>query len=64
MEDFGTKKCIIYEYESKTSPGNLMKIYVDKEVGWPLKMTLISKDTASMSFDLKIIESNIPGLKK
>jgi len=64
IEDFGTRKCTIYEYES--TPGNLMVIYIDKESVWPIKITFTieTQDMPRISIDLKITESNIPGLKK
>lgn len=67
LEDFGTRKCVIYEYESTSTPGTLMKMYVDKETVWPVKMTFTTEATETipgMSIDLTITESNIPGLKK
>jgi hypothetical protein len=67
IEGFGTRKCTVYEYESLSSPGSLMIVYVDKEVAWPIKITLTTEATQNMpgmSIDLKITESNIPGLKK
>ncbi|MGB9693883.1 MAG: hypothetical protein ACPLYF_03475 [Fervidobacterium sp.] len=67
VEGIGTRTCVIYEYESKTSPGTLMIMYVDKNVGWPIKMRFTSEATQnmpSMSLDLNLTESNIPGFKK
>jgi len=67
IESIGTRTCIIYEYESKTAPGTLMTMYVDKSVGWPVKMKFSSETTQTMpgmSLDLTLTESNIPGLKK
>jgi hypothetical protein len=65
IEGFGTRKCTVYEYE--TSPGSLMIAYVDKETSWPIKFTLTTETTQNapkISMDLKITETNIPGLKK
>jgi len=65
IEGFGTRKCTIYEY--KSTSGSLMTMYVDKETAWPIKMTFTTEATQNMpgmSLDLKITESNIPGLKK
>jgi hypothetical protein len=65
IEGFGTRKCTVYEYE--TSPGSLMIAYVDKETSWPIKITLTTETTQNapkISIDLKITETNIPGLKK
>jgi hypothetical protein len=42
-------------------------MYVDKETAWPVKMAFTTEATQNMpgmSLDLKITESNIPGLKK
>jgi hypothetical protein len=50
-----------------TSPGSLMIAYVDKETSWPIKFTLTTETTQNapkISIDLKITETNIPGLKK
>jgi hypothetical protein len=65
VEGFGTRNCIIYEYES-TNGGSTI-FYIDKSIGWPIKMTFfmkVSEYMPGMSIDLKITESNIPGLKK
>ena len=67
IEGFGTRTCIIYEYESETTPKTLMTIYVDKNVEWPVKIKYSSEaaqEMPSMSIVLTITESNIPGLKK
>lgn len=67
IENFGTRKCIIYEYESETSPGTLMTMYVDKTFGWPIKMKFSSEaenNMPSIPMDLNLIKSNIPDLKK
>lgn len=66
IEGFGTRKCIVYEYES-TPSGSLMIYYVDKEVVWPVKITFSmigAQDIPGLSIDLKITDTNIPGLKK
>jgi hypothetical protein len=65
IEGLGTRKCTVYEYEF--TPGNLIIVFIDKETAWPIKMTFTTEATQSMpglSIDLKIVESNIPGLKK
>jgi len=67
IEGFGTRTCIIYEYESETTPKTLMTMYVDKNVEWPVKIKYSSEATQempSMSIELTITESNISGLKK
>jgi hypothetical protein len=66
VENFGTRNCIVYEYAS-TPPGSLITIYVDKEVVWPVKITFTiapTQDIPGISIDLKITDTNIPGLKK
>ncbi|MCX8186771.1 MAG: hypothetical protein N3G48_06675 [Sulfolobales archaeon] len=67
VEGLGSRVCIIYEYASKTAPRTLMTMYVDKRVGWPIKMKLSFEATQNipgMSLDLTLTESNIPGLKR
>jgi len=67
LEGIGVRKCNVYEYQSKTEPKSLMIMYVDKEVVWPIKIkytTEATKMMPSMSLDLNLVESNIPGLKK
>lgn len=60
IEGFGTKHCMIYEY---SGPGMTMTYYVDKEIGWPLKMEFsVSEGTIDMDFNLTLKETNIPGL--
>jgi len=60
IEGFGTKHCMIYEY---SGTGLTMKFYIDKELGWPLKMEYnTTQDSMSMDFDLTLKKTNIPGL--
>jgi len=60
IEGLGTKHCMIYEYSNS---GLTMKFYIDKEIGWPLKMEYTAiQDSMSMDFDLTLKETNIPGL--
>jgi hypothetical protein len=61
VEGFGTRKCVIYEYESSSER---IIVYVDKETAWPIKITFTFENMPGVSIDLKITESNIPGLKK
>jgi hypothetical protein len=63
VEGFGTRKCVIYEYES---PSEGIIMYVDKETAWSVKITFTLKTAENepeITIDLKITESNIPGLK-
>jgi len=60
IEGLGTKHCMIYEY---SGTGLTMKFYVDKELGWPLKMEYHTiQGTMSMDFGLTLKKTNIPGL--
>jgi len=66
IENLGTRQCIIYEFES-TRGGGTMTLYVDKQTMWPIKMKFSSAktpETPSISLDLTLTETNIPGLKK
>jgi hypothetical protein len=60
---FGTRNCMIYEYAISDS-GLTMTVYVDKQIGWPLKMSMsMSIEGYSMSLDINLTGTNIPGLK-
>jgi hypothetical protein len=60
IEGFGTKHCMIYEY---SGPNIMMTYYVDKEIGWPIKMEFtVTQGSMSMDFDLTLNETNIPEL--
>ena len=60
---FGTRNCMVYEYSISDS-GLTMTVYVDKQIGWPLKMTAsMSSEGYSMSLDINLTDTNIPGLK-
>jgi len=39
-------------------------LYVDKEIGFPIKMKVGTSGTVSYSLDLNLVETNIPGLKE
>jgi hypothetical protein len=57
---FGTKNCMVYEY-AISDDGLSMTVYVDKQIGWPLKMTV---SMGSMyHLDINLADTNIPGLK-
>lgn len=58
----GTRSCTVYEYQTD---GPNMTVYVDKIVGWPLKMkaTMAGEDSLSVSIDINLVETNIPALQ-
>lgn len=58
----GTRTCMIYEY-AISDDGLTMTVYVDKQIGWPLKMTASMTGSYPMSLDINLKETNIPGLK-
>ncbi len=69
IESFGTRSCIVYEYEDETSSQNTMLIYADKLVGLPLKLKLSHSGNEiqggpTFSIEINLVETNIPGLKK
>jgi len=57
----GTRSCTVYEY---VTDGPTMTVYIDKTVGWPLRMkaTMNGEDSISVSIDINLVETNIPGL--
>jgi hypothetical protein len=59
--ELGTRSCTVYEY---ATDGPTIIVYVDKTVGWPLKIraTMSGEDAISVSIDINLIETNIPGL--
>ena len=61
---FGTITCIVYEY-TISDEGLAMKVFMDKAIGWPLKMTIsmIGEDPISLSLDINLVETNIAALK-
>ena len=65
IDGFGSRTCMVYEY-AISDEGMAMTVYVDKAIGWPLKMA-ISSDQNDLGFDLQLdinlIETNIPALK-
>ena len=60
--NLGSRTCTVYEI---ATDGPTMAIYVDKTIGWPLKMTvsMAGEGTVSLSLDIKLVDTNIPGLK-
>ena len=61
---FGTRTCMVYEY-AISDDGLTMTVYVDKAIGWPLKMTvsMIDDDLLGLELDINLVETNIPSLK-
>ncbi len=59
---FGNRDCIVYEY---ATDGPTITIYVDKQIGWPLKMnmSMTGEGNLSLSLDLILVETNIPALQ-
>ena len=62
FEGFGNRDCIVYEY---ATDGPTLTIYVDKQIGWPLKMkvSMTGEGSLSLELDIDLVETNIPGLK-
>jgi hypothetical protein len=61
FEGFGNRDCIVYVY---ATGGPTLTIYVDKQIGWPLKMNMgmIGEDDLSLDLDITLVETNIPAL--
>jgi hypothetical protein len=62
---FGTRTCMIYEY-AISDDGLAITVYVDKNIGWPLKMTVSTDENElglGLELDINLIETNIPALK-
>jgi hypothetical protein len=57
----GTRTCTVYEYQNQDITATY---YVDKQLQWPLKMTMSSQAYGGQTYsmDINLIESNIPGL--
>ena len=62
FEGLGTRSCTVYEF---ATDGPTMTVYVDKAIGWPLKMkaSMAGEDSFSLSLDINLVDTNIPGLK-
>jgi hypothetical protein len=61
----GTRTCMVYEY-AISDEGLTMTVYVDKAIGWPLKMTVSMTNTelpTDLTVDINLVETNIPALK-
>jgi hypothetical protein len=65
IDGFGTRNCMIYEY-AISDEGMAMIVYVDKAIGWPLKMAVSSDENdlgMDLQLDINLIETNISALK-
>ena len=65
IADFGARPCLVYEY-SLSNEGLAFTLYVDKEIGWPLKMTISTDENMvglNLTLDVNLAETNIPALK-
>jgi hypothetical protein len=62
----GTRSCMVYEY-AIAEEGLTMTVYVDKNIDWPLKMTISMTNTelpnGGLTVDINLKETNIPALK-
>lgn len=62
---FGARACMIYEY-AISDDGLGITVYVDKNIGWPLKMTVSTDEELlgiGLELDINLVETNIPALK-
>ncbi len=61
FQKFGNRECIVYEY---STDGPTILVYVDKQINWPLKMsmTLTGEDYINLNIDIELVETNIPEL--
>jgi hypothetical protein len=65
IDGLGKRTCVVYEY-SISDEGLTMTVYVDKNIEWPLKMTVSMTNTelpTDLTMDINLIETNIPALK-
>lgn len=65
IDGFGTRNCMVYEY-AISDEGMMMTVYVDKTIGWPLKMSISADENElglKLALDIKLTETNIPALK-
>jgi len=61
----GTRTCMVYEY-AIAEEGLTMIVYVDKNIDWPLKMTMSMTNTelpSGLEVDINLTETNIPALQ-
>jgi len=65
FERFGTRSCTVLKYAYQETEASFnMIIYVDKETGWPLRIQYDYTQPIVCSFDLKLVETNIPRLAR
>ena len=64
IPSIGTRTCTAYEYTVADDMGFTMTVYVDKAIGWPVKMsaTMPVEGYADLQMDINLTETNIPGL--
>jgi len=66
INGFGTRTYMVYEY-SISGEGLTMKVYVDKAIALPLKMTIsitnMELSDGKLELDINIVETNIPALQ-
>lgn len=65
ISGFGTRTCMVYEY-ALSDDGLAMTVYVDKAIGWPLKMSLSTDEDLlgfELALDINLVDTNIPALK-
>lgn len=64
IEGVGTRNCVVYEYATEDG-GPTMTIYVDRTIGWPLKMkmSITGENSLSLELDINLVETNIKGLR-
>ncbi len=66
IDGLGKRTCMVYEY-AISDEGLTMKVYVDKAIEWPLKMTVSMTNTelpsGTLEVDINLVETNIPALK-
>jgi hypothetical protein len=60
----GTRTCTVYEYTVADDVGLTMTVYVDKAIGWPVKMSasMPIEGSTGLQLDINLTETNIPGL--
>jgi len=65
FEGFGTRYCTVVKYAYHVSETNAnMTMYIDKEMNWPLRIQYDYTQPMVCSFDLRLVETNIPGLAR
>ncbi len=57
----GKRTCTVYEY---ATDGPTVTVYIDKQISWPLKMTIAmnGENSVSLGLDINLADTNIPGL--